>query len=306
MREVLHRNEDSLLYSLESVSDPISPLLRGFVFFGVFVVAQLFEAWRPLRKPTQNKRRRVFINVGIAATAALALRFTFFPVVMGVAVFAESRQIGLTHYLQLSGLIGIALSVVALDWTLYYWHGMLHKIPFLWRFHNVHHVDLDLDTSTALRFHFGELAMSAFYRSAQVLIFGISPFSLVLFEMLITTFAQFHHSNVRLPIGFERFLSKAIITPRLHGIHHSIVRQETDSNFGTILTIWDYLHTTFRGNVPQDRITIGVPSFQDPRELGLFGALGLPFRRQRVWRTIDGSEPQRIEEARESESHLLA
>lgn len=293
-----------MLFSLESVSSPISPLLRGFVLIGILLIALILEAWRPLRKPTQNKRKRLFINFGLAASAALVLRFTFYPVVMGVAVFAESRQIGLMHYLPLSGLAGVALSIVALDWTLYYWHWMLHKFPFLWRFHNVHHVDLDLDTSTALRFHFGELVISAFYRSAQILVFGISPFTLVLFEMLITTFAQFHHSNVRLPIGFERLLSNAIITPRLHGVHHSIVRLETDSNFGTIFTVWDYLHGSLKANVPQDHITIGVPSYQDSRELGIYGTLSLPFRKQRSWRSPDGIEPKRG--VHDSERQLLA
>lgn len=290
--------------------DDLGPLastpFRLGLLVGVCALALAFEAWRPLRKATQPKGKRILVNIGIAAIAALMLRFTFYPVVFGVAIFAQEQQIGLTHLLGLSGWAGMAFSVLFLDWTLYYWHWMLHKHPFGWRFHSVHHVDLDLDTTTAFRFHFGELALSAFYRSSQILVFGVSPFSLILFEVLVTTLSQFHHSNIRLPLGFERLLSKVVVTPRLHGVHHSIVRQETDSNFGTILTLWDRLHSTFRANVPQKRITIGVPSYQDPSELGFFGALGLPFRRQRAWRTIDGIDPQRTERVREPEAHLLA
>jgi sterol desaturase/sphingolipid hydroxylase (fatty acid hydroxylase superfamily) len=253
-------------------------LLLGFALF--------FEARRPLRKTTQPKRKRVYVNLGIAALSAIALRFSFYPVVALVAVRVEEQQYGLLHRLNAPALLTAVLSVVLLDWTFYYWHWMLHKFSFLWRFHNAHHVDLDLDSSTALRFHFGELVISSFYRSTQIFVLGISPLNLALFELLVTTFAQFHHSNVRLPLGFERFLAKITITPRIHGIHHSTVRCETDSNYGTIFSCWDFLHRTLITDVPQSRITIGVPAYQDPRELGFFGTLSLPFRRQRPWKDI--------------------
>lgn len=203
--------------------------------------------------------------------------------VMAVAIFAEDRQVGLRHLLDLPESLCLVFSILALDWTFYYWHWLLHKTPFLWRFHNVHHVDLDLDSTTALRFHFGELMISAFYRSAQILIFGISPSTLIFFELLVTSSALIHHSNFRLPLSLENILSRLFVTPRLHGIHHSTVRDETDSNFGTILTIWDRVHSTLKTNIPQERITIGVPAYQDPRELGLWETLSLPFRKQRPW-----------------------
>lgn len=217
----------------------------------------------------------------MAALSAALLKFSFYPLVMAVAVFAESRQIGLRHLLGLPDAVGLVFSMLALDWTFYYWHWMLHKIPFLWRFHNVHHVDLDLDSTTALRFHFGELMISTLYRSAQILVLGISPFILILFEVMVTSFALFHHSNFRFPLRLENILNRFVITPRLHGVHHSTIRDETDSNFGTILTVWDRLHSTLRTDVPQDRIKIGVPEFQDPRELGFWNLLSLPFRKQR-------------------------
>jgi sterol desaturase/sphingolipid hydroxylase (fatty acid hydroxylase superfamily) len=267
---------------------PTSPLFRMAILIFIFITALFFEAQRPMRRATQPKSKRVLVNLGIAATAALLLRFSFYPLVIAVAVKVEDQQFGLLHWLKAPASITIALSVVLLDWTLYYWHWMLHKIPILWRFHNVHHVDLDLDTSTALRFHFGELAISAFYRSAQIFIFGISPFNLAVFELLITTFAQFHHSNIRLPIALERALSKITITPKMHGIHHSTIRSETDSNFGTIFSVWDYLHHSFKIDVPQSRIKIGVPAYQDPSELGIIGTLILPFKRQRPWKDSAG------------------
>lgn len=261
----------------------ISPVFRLAVLVSVFATALFFEARRPLRASTQPKTKRVFINLGLAATATLLLRFSFYPVVLALAFRVEEQQYGLLQWLKAPRLLEMALSIVLLDWTFYYWHLGLHKIPFLWRFHNVHHVDLDLDSSTAFRFHFGELAIPTFYRSVQIFVFGISPLNLAIFELLITTFAQFHHSNIRLPLALERVLSKVLIMPRTHGIHHSTVQDETDSNYGTIFSFWDFLHRTLKNSIPQSRITIGVPAYQNPQELGLFSILKMPFQRQRPW-----------------------
>src|SRR5205823_4105111 len=129
---------------------------------------------------------------------------------------------------------------------LWVWHVLTHKVPFLWRFHGVHHADRDLDASTALRFHCVEMALSVPWRAAQVVLVGAGPLSLSTWQTLTILAIMFHHSNVALPIALERRLSRVLMTPRLHGIHHSIVRAETDSNWGTILSLPDYLHGTVR------------------------------------------------------------
>src|SRR5262249_20870344 len=155
-----------------------------------------------------------------------------------------------------------------------------HMIPLFWRFHNVHHTDLDLDVSTAARFHFGEMIFSIGFLSLTVLVFGISPIMLVAFFIALEAATLFHHSNWRLRIELERILNLILVTPRMHGIHHSIVQRETNSNWGTIFCWWDKLHGTLRRDVPQDEITIGVPGYRDKREL-TFGRLWLmPFQRQ--------------------------
>jgi len=274
-------------------AQPFSIALRGTLLVVALAVFLWIECRRPLRKVTQPKFRRVMVNLGIAAVGALALRLVFFPIVLFTSDWTAQTRFGILPLLELPAAVEIVIAILALDYTLYIWHWMNHKIPFLWRFHNAHHVDLDLDVSTASRFHFGELILSTGFRSGQVVLFGINPFVLILFETLITTSAQFHHSNIRLPFRFEKILNRIVVTPRMHGIHHSIVRDETDSNFSTIFSFWDHLHRSIRLNIPQQAITIGVAAFRDPKELGFLRTLLLPFGKSRAWRLSDGSVPGR-------------
>jgi sterol desaturase/sphingolipid hydroxylase (fatty acid hydroxylase superfamily) len=264
---------------------PLGVFGRAAILVSVFVVVLVIEKLRPLRKPTQPKFRRVVTNISVAGTSAAILRFSFYPTVLLLARTTENLGWGLIPSLKLSGVPALILSLLLLDYSQYVWHVLLHKNRLLWRFHNIHHIDLDLDASTALRFHFGELIFSVIFRSLQILIFGIGPFTLILFETGVTAFALFHHGNIRLSRWFEDWLAKIIVGPRMHGIHHSTVREQTDSNYGTILTLWDRLHRTLRLGVNDDEITIGVPSYRDPSEQSLPRLLAMPFKKQRPWPT---------------------
>ena len=221
------------------------------------------------------------------------MKLVFFPLVLWVSQKTDSHHWGLVPALQLPSAVALVIAILLLDYTLYIWHRMNHTFSFLWRFHNAHHVDLDVDVSTASRFHFGELILSAGFRSGQIALFGIDVFTLILFETLVTTAAQFHHSNINFPFRLERLLNNIVVTPRMHGIHHSIVQRETESNFSTIFSIWDHLHGSVRLNIPQSEITTGVASYRDSRELSFLGTLRLPFRDQRPWKCPDGSVPER-------------
>jgi sterol desaturase/sphingolipid hydroxylase (fatty acid hydroxylase superfamily) len=168
------------------------------------------------------------------------------------------------------------------DYTLYIWHVLTHKVPLLWRLHRVHHSDLDLSASTALRFHFVEMIVSAPWRAAQVALIGVSPRQLSLWQTLTTMAIVFHHSNIRLPLALERALARVVVTPRMHGIHHSIVERETNSNWGTILSLPDYLHGTIRLNVPQQAIDIGIPAFRRADEMRLGRLMRMPLPSERA------------------------
>jgi sterol desaturase/sphingolipid hydroxylase (fatty acid hydroxylase superfamily) len=228
----------------------------------------------------------------VAAAGAVALRVTEKPVSDALTALVGRRRWGLLKLFKLPAWAEVALAVVLLDYTLYLWHVLTHRVPFLWRFHVVHHIDLDLDATTALRFHFAELVVSVPWRAAQIIVIGVSPTALSVWQTLLMLSILFHHSNVRLPVELERRLNLFVVTPRMHGIHHSAVREETDSNWSSGLTVWDRLHGTLRLGVPQDAIDIGVPAYREPREVGLTSMLALPFGEERpTWR-LEGTGPE--------------
>ena len=187
----------------------------------------------------------------------------------------------------------IAAALVLMDYTFYVWHVLMHRVPLLWRLHLVHHVDLDLDASTALRFHFTEMLASIPWRAGQVFLIGLTPFSFTVWQSVFLVSILFHHSNIELPISWERWLNKLMVTPRMHGIHHSIVERETNANWSSGLTIWDWIHGTLRLNVPQAEVTVGVPAFQEPKAVTLARILALPFEDQPPnWEFPDGGVPK--------------
>lgn len=176
------------------------------------------------------------------------------------------------------------------------WHRLNHRIPFLWRFHNVHHTDLDMDVTPAIRFHFGEIFFSIFFRSAVIIILGASVTNVLLYEIFFQAVTAFHHSNLKLPQKLENKLVKVIVTPRMHGIHHSIYKRETDSNYATIFSFWDKIHNTKILSIPQRKITIGVPGWRNSRELNVINLLKIPFHKQREWKFSDGKKPIKRED----------
>lgn len=262
---------------VEYLSRELPPWLKGFLVFGTLAAVVAAEISRPLREQKHDKVRRNVRNAAMSLMSAAAVALTEKPVTTPLARAAGLRRRGLLKTGRLPVAAELFLSVVVLDYTLYVWHYLTHKVPLLWRFHQVHHVDLDLDASTALRFHAGEMLLSVPWRAAQVFVFGISPRALELWQTLTLMEILFHHSNIRLPAIVERRLCRLIVTPRMHGIHHSIVREETDSNWSTIFSWPDALHRTLRLNVPQEEITIGVVAFRNPDELTLGKLMKMPF-----------------------------
>jgi sterol desaturase/sphingolipid hydroxylase (fatty acid hydroxylase superfamily) len=259
-----------------------------------FLLMLLSETVRPLRRLVESKRVRVGRNVLVAvpafALASVLQTLTVFP----VAEWAARHRFGLAQIIPLPDAVRMLLAVVLLDYTLWFWHFANHKVPALWRFHLVHHVDRDLDSSTALRFHFGEMALSMPYRAIQILIAGADPLALWLWQALLFISIFFHHSNARLPLGLERLLVKVIVTPRMHGIHHSDRMNEANTNWSSLLSAWDYLHGTVLLDVPQKQVSIGVPAYSVERDVTLGRILALPFKRQRQdWRGASGGDAVR-------------
>lgn len=249
------------------------------------------EKRRPLRKTVESKEIRTVRNLLMAGSASAAMIIFEKPAIDFFTKFVEDRRIGFLKIFKLPRSIETILAIILLDYTLYLWHISTHKVPFLWRFHLVHHVDLDLDSSTAYRFHFGEIIISVLWRIMQILLIGASPQAIKSWQTLLFPAVLFHHSNLKLPDDWDEKLSQIIITPRLHGIHHSVVQAETDSNWSTIFSVWDRLHRTLKTDVNESEIKIGVPAFQNSQELKFIYLLELPFLEQKPsWQISDDKE----------------
>jgi sterol desaturase/sphingolipid hydroxylase (fatty acid hydroxylase superfamily) len=253
------------------------------ILVAVFIIMFLLESRFQLRKRVQNRWKRMFINFIVSIPAFTLLRLLFIPAVVWLAMENRSWGIGLNYLVEMPAPISAIISFLLLDYSIYIWHILLHKIPVLWRFHLVHHTDLDLDITTAFRFHFGELIASVIFRGAAILLIGASPQMVLIYEIVFEAATQFHHSNTKLPFTFEKVLNFLVVTPRMHGIHHSMIKNETDSNYSTIFSFWDRIHKTARLNVHQAGIVTGVPAYSDERELTIGKLLKLPFTKIRKW-----------------------
>lgn len=197
-------------------------------------------------------------------------------IVLPVTLYASSQA----HYWW-SGWVPrwtwLPLDLLILDLWIYWWHRASHRIPVLWRFHRVHHLDQWLDVTSAVRFHFGEVVLSALARSVVIFCFAIPITSVIIFEALVLIFTAFHHSNVRLPRRLEQGLSLVVITPSIHWVHHHVEQRDTDSNYGTLSSFWDSLFRS-RSKTPRSPdMAIGLDHLSDQ---GLWQLLLSPFRRQ--------------------------
>lgn len=256
----------------------VSPLIILFVFLFFLLLERLF----PLRKEQVNWTARIKDNLMLAVLAIPFTRILAYPLVAKVIVYSEARNLGLLHQFFLATPVLAILSFLILDYLLYWWHRLNHRVSFLWRFHQVHHADPEMDASTALRFHFGELLLSAGIRAGLVLLFGFSMKVLIAFDLTVTCLALFHHSNLKLPLWMEKGLRPVIVTPAFHQNHHSYFQKETDSNFSTIFSVWDFLHGTHTKELSPTDVTIGLPYIGKVRP-GLMNLVVMPVKKLSAW-----------------------
>ncbi len=267
--------------------------LTAIILPGIFVLLLLAEQVVPLRPRTRPLCRRLVNNLILTATVFLVGSLIVKNVGLGASKWMTQRGIGVVFVVPLPRWCRIAIGILLMDLTFYYWHWANHRIRLLWRFHNVHHIDPDLDVSTSYRFHFVEIGYSCVFRVFQMLIVGADPLTYAIYETVFSAETMLHHSNIRLPLELERWLNRVIVTPRMHGIHHSAVARETNSNYGVIFPWWDRLHRTLLLNVPQSSIRIGVPGYLEPEYNRLWNLLTMPFVKQkRYWCDASGLSPK--------------
>lgn len=262
-------------------------LIISVSFFGMLL---LTEQIAPLRSRKQPFLQRFLLNMVLTAVVFLVGSLAVRNAALLTSKWSVSHSFGIVMLVPLPAWGRVVVGILMMDLTFYYWHWANHRIPLLWRFHNVHHLDPDMDVSTSFRFHFVEILYSTAFRILQVVVLGIAPLTYVVYETIFACCTMFHHSNLRLPLQLERLLNKVIVTPRMHGIHHSVVKGETNSNYSVVFRCWDWLHRTLVLNIRQSTINIGVPGYQEPEDNRLLTLMKMPFVKQKeYWKLADGS-----------------
>ncbi len=264
--------------------------IAGTVLVLIYSTFLIIERNWPLRKAVRSLLPRMIVNFTLTIIVFVFASLLISPISQFTINLTHIHRFGLLSLLPISNWLLFVIGFLLMDLTFYYWHRLNHEIPLLWRFHNVHHADPDLDVTTSMRFHCVEIAYSSVFRLIQLGLLGVNPFTFFCYEFVFQACTFFHHSNMKLPIRFERILNKIIVTPRMHGIHHSNYREETNRNYSVVFSFWDRLHQTIKLNIPQQAITIGVPGYLRSTDNTLINLLLMPFKTQRRYWQINNEK----------------
>jgi len=256
-------------------------LLRLLIFLCVLVLMGSLEYVIPRKARQAHRPSRWFTNMALSVLGALSIRFLLPIVAVGAAVFAEQQAWGLFNVVRVPLWAELFGAILILDLLIYWQHVASHFVPLLWRFHKVHHADIDVDVTTAVRFHPGEIMLSMMYKIVCILLLGPELVAVIAFEILLNASALFNHSNIAITPRLDRYLRWLIVTPDMHRVHHSTVVPETNSNFGFSLSIWDRVFASYVAQPRKDHenMTTGLAEYQQVDTAGLLWCLSLPFRR---------------------------
>ncbi|MBL6987089.1 MAG: sterol desaturase family protein [Methylobacter sp.] len=257
--------------------------VRSSVFFSILLLRIVWELLSPKRRLRQERWQRWSINLGLAALNVAVIWLSVGAVAWLAANWALSQQVGLFNMMSMPHWLVVVLSLLLLDLAIYAQHVASHHWMFFWRLHQVHHTDLDFDTTTAVRFHPFEIMLSMLYKVVLVILLGADPSAVIAFEIILNGCALFNHGNVRLSPNWERRLRYWLVTPDMHRIHHSVLRKEIDSNYGFSLSCWDKLFKTYiaKSQQPQTEMSLGLSVFRESAELSFIKLLIMPFQHLR-------------------------
>ena len=253
--------------------------IRLLFFFGIFALIGLWEVFAPRRALTMSKAIRWGSNIGIVVLNSVVLRLAFPVVAVGFAAYVNQQGWGVLNQFELDPLLAIIIAVVVMDFTIWLQHVMVHAIPLFWRLHRMHHADLDYDLTTGARFHPLEIILSMGIKLALIMLLGPPVVAVLIFEVILNALAMFNHGNIRLPLGLDRVMRLLIVTPDMHRVHHSMQDDETNSNFGFNLSIWDRIFGTYKAqpDLGHEKMIIGLDRFREPRDNTLPRMLVQPF-----------------------------
>lgn len=255
------------------------PLIRLTCFIGIFTAVAMWELFAPRRTQQFSRWVRWPSNIGISVLNTVLVRIISPSALIGMALFADERSWGLLNHVAMASWLAIILAVLLLDLAVYFQHRVFHRIPILWRLHRMHHADLEFDVTTGARFHPIEILISLAFKLAIVALLGAPAIAVLVFEVTLNATSMFNHGNIRIPLDIEKYLRWMIVTPDMHRVHHSIVHDEMNSNFGFNVPWWDRLLHTYRAQprAGHDGMTIGVEQFRSAVELRLDRLLIQPF-----------------------------
>ncbi|MBD1569775.1 MULTISPECIES: sterol desaturase family protein [Aliivibrio] len=259
-----------------------SDTLRFGFFVTAFIIFALAEYKWPRKALTQNKRFRWLNNIGLIFFNSIVLRLTLPLLAVDAAFIANQEQFGLFYYLNTPTFLTILLSILLLDWLIYWQHRAFHRIPLLWRLHRMHHSDQDIDVTTGTRFHPIEIILSMLIKIAAIGLLGIPVEAVIIFEIVLNVSAMFNHSNLFIPRTLDRYIRGLFVTPDFHRVHHSVHISEMHNNYGFFLSIWDRIGNTYLVK-PIDGhqdMKIGLGFFRKEREQRLDKMLTQPFRKK--------------------------
>ncbi|MDI4636803.1 MULTISPECIES: sterol desaturase family protein [Halomonadaceae] len=247
------------------------PLIRAGAFACMLLTVALWEVIATRRPQRIHRRLRWPSNLAIVALGTLVVRLVFPLAAVGAALLATERGWGLFNLVSVPIWLTVIVCVIMLDVAIYFQHRLFHAVPWLWRLHRMHHADLEFDVTTGLRFHPLEILISMGIKLAVVTLLGAPALAVLIFEVLLNATSMFNHGNIRLPTRVGHWLRLVVVTPDMHRVHHSIVRQETDSNFSFNLPWWDRLFGTYRDQPAAGHLgmTIGIKAFRSAHDLRL-------------------------------------
>ncbi|MFN1550944.1 sterol desaturase family protein [Vibrio natriegens] len=254
--------------------------IRLGCFVGVLLLCTLWENVLPRKVLTVSRAFRWVNNLSLVALNSVVIALVMPIAAFQAAVIASEHQWGFFQLMSFPDWLNVLLSIILLDFIIYVQHVIFHRIPVLWKLHRMHHADLDIDVTTGARFHPIEILISMVIKIGAVFMLGVSPIAIVMFEIILNASAMFNHSNAKLALPVDAWLRKAIVTPDMHRVHHSVIPRETHSNFGFFLSVWDRMFSTYRAQpeLGHEHVVIGLPDIRDKQEQRLDKLLTQPFR----------------------------
>lgn len=262
-----------MLHAIVERWQPVAALAGFLLFWSWESLAPFFQF--------QGRMRHAARNLAIAGINVIAIVVLFSAATVAVSEWGTSKTVGLLYLFGLPEPLQLTLAFLVLDAWTYWWHRANHRVPLLWRFHRTHHSDPWMDVSTATRFHVGEIAISSAVRLPVILAAGIPLAVIVVYDFTLLLATQFHHANLGLPSRLDQLLRYTVVSPNMHKVHHSRERVETDSNYSSVLSVWDRLFGTYRQREDYHAIRFGVAGLEEERLQTIVGLLITPIEKGR-------------------------